>query len=94
MEKHGVERDPIKDEQRQFFMGVLEAVTDTLRPRTSSKAAEDAILDDAKKDKNLNKFGGLSVYEPSQAFLDAPEVERPQPETKVMLYMRPNLRPL
>ncbi|KAM7190876.1 hypothetical protein V8F20_009560 [Naviculisporaceae sp. PSN 640] len=77
MEEHGMNRDPKKDGNHNFFVGVLEAVRDSLKPRMSSKATETGIPSKDTKDKN--KFAGLWVYEPSQAFLDAPAVERPQP---------------
>ncbi|KAM7199129.1 hypothetical protein V8F33_004604 [Rhypophila sp. PSN 637] len=86
MEEHGVERDPAKDKDHQFFVSVLEAVRDTLRPRMSestnaAEAAAGAAVD-IKKDQTCNRFEFLSVYEPSQAFLDAPAVSQPQAQSK------------
>ncbi|KAM7210096.1 hypothetical protein V8F06_014518 [Rhypophila decipiens] len=84
MEEHGVEPDPVKDESHQFFVGVLEAVRDTLRPRMSINAAEAAagVAEDARTGQPSNRFEFLSVYEPSQAFLDAPPVKQPQTDSK------------
>lgn len=40
--------------------------------------AHDANLDTSKGEKsNTNRFAGLAVFEPSQEFLDAPDIERP-----------------
>ncbi|KAK4215588.1 hypothetical protein QBC37DRAFT_481342 [Rhypophila decipiens] len=84
MEGHGVELDPAKDESHQFFVGVLEAVRDALRPRMSINAAEAAagVVEDARKDQPPNRFEFLDVYEPSQAFLDAPPAKQPQKDSR------------
>ncbi|KAK3315578.1 hypothetical protein B0H66DRAFT_642774 [Apodospora peruviana] len=70
--EHGAELDPESDEKHIFFVGVLEAVRDSLRPRAA------AALDKEEK-KLANRFAVLSVYEPSQAFLDSPAIARPKP---------------
>ena len=55
------------------FLGVLEKTQEILRPRM----LPDLLCEDAtsKHDPLKNKFEGLTVQEPSQAFIDAPDVK-------------------
>lgn len=56
-------------------MLVLEKVREVLKPFTSPKDEDEASSAAAS---NLrNQFAGLAVYEPSQEFLDAPDIKRP-----------------
>ncbi|KAK9322283.1 hypothetical protein V1517DRAFT_140982 [Lipomyces orientalis] len=93
MDDHGAKPDPEADQKHSYFVGILEAVREAVRPRmttpaatataeaaTEAKAAESG--DDAMAKLVTNRFAVLSVEEPSQAFiepfLNAPP-ERPKP---------------
>lgn len=70
--QHGQAVDKKQDETHQYFVGVLEKVRDILRPFVSARTEVDASADEI-----TNRFTGLAVYEPSEEFLNAPDVERP-----------------
>ncbi|KAK0386743.1 hypothetical protein NLU13_6579 [Sarocladium strictum] len=75
----GAKLDPKADETHGYFLGVLEAVRKALRPGMTDAAKGDA--DDATHSLG-GRFAGLSVEEPSQAFLDFvrdSHHERPKP---------------
>ncbi|KAK9350250.1 hypothetical protein V1523DRAFT_98130 [Lipomyces doorenjongii] len=92
MDDHGAKPDPEADQKHNYFVGILEAVREAVRPRmttpaattaeagTETKAAESG--DDAMVKLVTNRFAVLSVEEPSQAFiepfLNAPPM-RPKP---------------
>ncbi|KAF4825399.1 hypothetical protein CGCTS75_v009737 [Colletotrichum tropicale] len=64
-------RNPESDMSHNYFIGILEQVRDDLRPLMTPEAKS--------VETNLsNKFEGLSVDEPSQEFLDAPDIENPK----------------
>lgn len=87
LEKHGAGRGTKADLKHHYFVGVLEGVREALRPRMSSTAPKAADEKAAGVDNLTNMFAGLSVEEPSQAFLDAPDIERPtQPEDDPTVY--------
>ncbi|KAK7999004.1 hypothetical protein PG991_014679 [Apiospora marii] len=71
--QHGQVVDETQDENHQYFVGVLEKVRDVLRPFVRAPRTEA----DASADEITNRFTGLAVYEPSEEFLNAPDVERP-----------------
>ncbi|KAK8045826.1 hypothetical protein PG996_013890 [Apiospora saccharicola] len=73
LSQHGQAVDEKQDENHQYFVGVLEKVRDVLRPFVRAPRTEA----DASADEITNRFTGLAVYEPSEAFLNAPDVERP-----------------
>ncbi|KAH7121673.1 hypothetical protein EDB81DRAFT_732501 [Dactylonectria macrodidyma] len=88
---NGVQLDIKAEEKHGYFVGVLEAVGEALRPRmtsTTTNVAVDAAIDAINEasrgvSKDLgSRFAALSVDESSQAFLDsfrdAPH-ERPKP---------------
>lgn len=94
MEEQGIKTDAESNETHAHFLGILQLVWDTLKPRFSQEAnqhnkkdTEERGKESTKKDdKNAflslpNAFAALELHEPSQAFLDAPDVtiERPQP---------------
>ncbi|KAH9230289.1 hypothetical protein K456DRAFT_1740792 [Colletotrichum gloeosporioides 23] len=64
-------RNPESDMSHNYLIGILEQVRDVLRPLMTpeAKSVETNLL---------NKFEGLSVDEPSQDFLDAPDIEKPK----------------
>lgn len=67
------------------FIGILEYVQQALRPRMRSEDIKDRLTqpsDDASLEniQNItNKFDGLDVQEPSEAFVQAPEIAMPTP---------------
>ncbi|KAK7427274.1 hypothetical protein QQZ08_006210 [Neonectria magnoliae] len=73
LSKHGAEPDAESDTRHSHFVGVLEKVHGLLQPLMSTTVA--ASTDPVE---TLNKFSGLTVYEPSEVFLDAPDIERPK----------------
>ncbi|TDZ54975.1 Cell division cycle-related protein res2/pct1 [Colletotrichum trifolii] len=63
--------DKVADDTHSYFVGILEQVRDVLKPLMTPAAAKvDITLS--------NKFEGLSIDEPSKAFLDAPDIVRPE----------------
>ncbi|KAF5662003.1 SERINE-TYPE CARBOXYPEPTIDASE F PRECURSOR [Fusarium circinatum] len=56
-----------------YFIGVLESVRSVLRPRMPADTPSYDSIEDL-----TNRFSGLNVYEPSEEFLDAPDIVRPQ----------------
>ncbi|KAI1124433.1 hypothetical protein F5Y10DRAFT_30607 [Nemania abortiva] len=64
-----------------YFVSVLEKVRDVMKPLFPSQASsqKQASADEETEDAFSNRFAGLSVYEPSEAFLNMPDIERPQP---------------
>ncbi|KAK4236323.1 hypothetical protein C8A03DRAFT_45672 [Achaetomium macrosporum] len=80
--EHGLKPDDGADARHSYFLGILEAVRDALRPRMSTPAAAAAAAprsSDEAADGLANRFSALTMYEPSEAFLNAPSIERPQP---------------
>lgn len=72
------------NESHGFFIGVLQRVRDVLRPRMLTEqtgvqvSTEDQLTEDAQR--LANKFEGLEVEEPSETFLQAPDVTVPKKE--------------
>lgn len=68
--KHGANVSRESDLRHSHFVGVLEQVREILKPRTSPATQE--------ADNNLaGRFASLELYEPSEQFLNAPDIERP-----------------
>lgn len=67
------------EEEHQHFVGILQAVRQALKPRMSTSTAPSTNLDLSKDaDESLaTGFNALELYEPSQEYLDAPDIERP-----------------
>ncbi|KAJ4418944.1 hypothetical protein N0V85_001243 [Neurospora sp. IMI 360204] len=80
--EHGAEPDTEADLKHFHFVEVLKKVRDALLPRMSSKASSSTEAKAAASDEISNRFAGLAVEESSQAFLDAPDVERPSQPTE------------
>ncbi|KAF4933695.1 hypothetical protein CGCF413_v009041 [Colletotrichum fructicola] len=62
------------DLKHSYFLDILIQVRDVLRPRMTaagSQASHNGL------DNLANRFAGLSLFEPSQSFLDAPDIELP-----------------
>ncbi|KAI0156453.1 hypothetical protein GGR57DRAFT_463469 [Xylariaceae sp. FL1272] len=75
LEKHGKPVTELSDAKHQYFIEVLEKVRSILLPfmpvdTGDSKTSTEEWLS--------NRFSRLAVFEPSQEFLDAPNIERPQ----------------
>ncbi|GKT54379.1 hypothetical protein ColTof4_13831 [Colletotrichum tofieldiae] len=77
---YGLEPDDKSDERHQYFVSVLMAVREALRPRAAAATVPteaDTAADTGRtapkesSDDLSNRFAALSVEEPSQAFLDA-----------------------
>lgn len=67
------------DSKHSYFVGVLEKVREVLKPRVSptTKDAAGPRTPPDKMDGVGGKFASLSVYEPSEEFLNAPDIKRP-----------------
>ncbi|KAJ3578582.1 hypothetical protein NPX13_g1982 [Xylaria arbuscula] len=66
-----------------YFVGVLEKVRQIMEPLFPSQApqtqAPPGSADEEADDAFSNRFAGLSVYEPSEEFLNMPDIEQPGP---------------
>ncbi|PYH81313.1 hypothetical protein BO82DRAFT_336425 [Aspergillus uvarum CBS 121591] len=69
-------------DRHEYFIGILEHVRQALQPRISGENIEDPLTDNSlnhRADNLANRFEGLEVHEPSDAFLQAPDVTIPAP---------------
>ncbi|KAF5536640.1 hypothetical protein FMEXI_10240 [Fusarium mexicanum] len=73
LEQHGAEVNDKSNATHNYFIGVLESVRSVLHPRMPTDTPSYDSIEDL-----TNRFSGLNVYEPSQEFLDAPDIVRPQ----------------
>ncbi|KAF5009428.1 hypothetical protein FDECE_4360 [Fusarium decemcellulare] len=73
--RHDAKPDAESDAKHSYFVGILEKVREVLKPfkPPTASGSSDAV------DTLTNQFDALEVYEPSQDFLDAPDIARPQP---------------
>ncbi|KAH8842893.1 hypothetical protein MCOR27_000101 [Pyricularia oryzae] len=71
---YGEAIDPGSDAKHQHFVDVLAKVRSVLSPLMPAVKDEDGQSDAARL---ANRFTGLAVYEPSQEFLNLPDVARP-----------------
>ncbi|KAJ4314582.1 hypothetical protein N0V84_008806 [Fusarium piperis] len=74
LSRHGAKADTESDARHSYFVGILEKVREVLKPfkpPTASSSSDDVEI-------LTNQFDALEVYEPSQDFLDAPDIPRPQ----------------
>ncbi|KAM0187797.1 hypothetical protein ACHAPI_010948 [Fusarium lateritium] len=76
LSRYDVKQDTASDARHSYFVGVLEKVREVLKPFTSATASGSSDAEDV--DKLGNKFDALKVYEPSDEFLNAPDIQRPQ----------------
>ncbi|KAI1466234.1 uncharacterized protein F4812DRAFT_466031 [Daldinia caldariorum] len=85
----GASADERSDAKHGYFLSVLRKVHEILIPKTSTTASSLAILTDklyadaeaeaeTTGDDFSNRFAGLKLYEPSEDFLNAPDIERPK----------------
>ncbi|KAH6652650.1 hypothetical protein BKA67DRAFT_518867 [Truncatella angustata] len=83
--EHGDAPNTAAQARHSFFVGVLEKVKEVLKPRVQGSPKGDKAS--ASTEEVSNRFAGLSVYEPSEEFLNAPELERPkQPSNDSTVY--------
>ncbi|KAL8824663.1 MAG: hypothetical protein Q9191_004901 [Dirinaria sp. TL-2023a] len=82
--QHGsqVEASDAPDEPHAYFLGVLERIWEILKPRCPTETVDDRLTkpahDSAETESSTvidNMFSKLDVHEPSQEFIDAPDVE-------------------
>ncbi|KAK7423550.1 hypothetical protein QQX98_001008 [Neonectria punicea] len=78
LSKLGAMPDAESDSKHSHFVGVLEKVRGLLQPLVSTTAAASTAAASTDPVETLNKFSGLAVHEPSEVFLDAPDIERPE----------------
>lgn len=80
----GNKTDESADAKHSYFVGVLEKVREVLEPRISNSCHNSANLPPPSDPVGEvgGKFAGLSVDEPSEEFLNAPDIERSAPITK------------
>ncbi|KAF4958504.1 hypothetical protein FSARC_11005 [Fusarium sarcochroum] len=77
MSEHGVDVDAKSDYAHCYFVGVLEKVREVLCPQMPPETSKQARTDPKQHNPPI-RYNALPVYEPSQEFLDAPDVERPR----------------
>lgn len=87
--------DTTSDKSHEHFVGILEKVQDILKPRV----ARISMGTEARNEDVLNKFAALELQEPSEEFLDSPDICRPsnaegdkeiyevEPQTSLQDYM-------
>ncbi|KAF5968970.1 hypothetical protein FBULB1_10483 [Fusarium bulbicola] len=63
------------DAKHSYFVGILKKVREVLKPFSDSAASSSSDEVEAL----TNDFRALEVYHPSEAFLNAPDIERPGP---------------
>lgn len=75
--------DASSDSTHAYFVRVLEEVREVLKPRGAPAAPDPPILVASSSPGAVGeiggRFAGLSVEDPSEAFLNAPDIERPTP---------------
>lgn len=93
----GASNDASANSTHSYFVGVLEKVREVLKPRFPP-ASQDAASARPPSDpvgEVGGRFANLSVYEPSEEFLNAPDIERPAPVKKENVnYVAESLRDL
>ncbi|KAI0880217.1 uncharacterized protein GGS22DRAFT_175449 [Annulohypoxylon maeteangense] len=74
--------DELSDAKHGYFVGILEKVFEVLKPRVKTKETAPSPVpssDEPGVSDFVNQFASLQVYEPSDDFLNAPDLERPKP---------------
>ncbi|KAI1207163.1 uncharacterized protein F4807DRAFT_435922 [Annulohypoxylon truncatum] len=80
--QHGAVPDELSDAKHGYFVGILEKVYEVLKPRVKIGLIDSSPApssDESDADDFANRFASLQVYEPSDDFLNAPDLERPKP---------------
>ncbi|RYP73601.1 hypothetical protein DL771_003489 [Monosporascus sp. 5C6A] len=78
LEKEGSTLDVDSDVKHSYFVGILEKVRDILKPLVG--ALDLSEMHETVPDTSMNPFSELEVYEPSEAFLNAPDVDITTPD--------------
>ncbi|KAI8300892.1 hypothetical protein K4K61_009389 [Colletotrichum sp. SAR11_59] len=79
--EHGKKTASQVEKSHSFFVGILEQVRESLRPRMPTATAAWAESSSSPSaDALVNAFESLKVYEPSDDFLKAPDIKRPEAE--------------
>ncbi|RYP82500.1 hypothetical protein DL770_005560 [Monosporascus sp. CRB-9-2] len=78
LEKEGSPLDVDSDVKHSYFVGILEKVRDILKPLVG--ALDLSEMHETVPDTSMNPFSELEVYEPSEAFLNAPDVDITMPD--------------
>ncbi|RYP56968.1 hypothetical protein DL769_009783 [Monosporascus sp. CRB-8-3] len=78
LEKEGGALDVDSDVKHSYFVGILEKVRDILKPLVG--ALDLSEMHETVPDTSINPFSELEVYEPSEAFLNAPDVDIIMPD--------------
>lgn len=73
LEQHRSVPDKKSDESHKFFVGILKRVRDILKPCMASTPSGA----ESQRRGVSNKFAPLDIHEPSEEFLNAPDVSRP-----------------
>ncbi|KAI1453562.1 hypothetical protein F4805DRAFT_461664 [Annulohypoxylon moriforme] len=79
--EQGTVPDELSDAKHGYFVGILEKVYDVLKPRVKIKETDPSPApsgDESDIGGLANQFASLHVYEPSDDFLNAPDLERPK----------------
>lgn len=83
LQERAMESNVALDESHNYFVGILEAVRDALRPLVTPATTVPSTKQNSAEPKLeaalANKFAILQVDEPSEAFLSALNIERPKP---------------
>ncbi|RYP13099.1 hypothetical protein DL765_007048 [Monosporascus sp. GIB2] len=78
LEKEGSALDVDSDVKHSYFVGILENVRDILKPLVG--ALDLSEMHETVPETSMNPFSELEVYEPSEAFLNAPDVDITMPD--------------
>ncbi|KAJ4128086.1 hypothetical protein NW768_008370 [Fusarium equiseti] len=76
--RHNEKLDANSDARHSYFVGILEKVRQILKPFSDSAASTSTDT----VDQLTNQFDALEVYEPSEDFLNATDIQRPEPTKK------------
>ncbi|KAI1071962.1 hypothetical protein LB507_005058 [Fusarium sp. FIESC RH6] len=72
--RHNEKPDVKSDARHSYFVGILEKVREILKPFSDSATATSTDT----VDQLANQFDALKVYEPSEDFINAPDIQRPE----------------
>ncbi|KAI2465388.1 hypothetical protein F4781DRAFT_26414 [Annulohypoxylon bovei var. microspora] len=76
--EHGAIPDELSDIKHGYFVGILEEVYEVLKIRVKTQEPDPSPTPSTATDDFANQFASLHVYEPSDDFLNAPDLERPK----------------
>ncbi|CAG7563622.1 unnamed protein product [Fusarium equiseti] len=76
--RHNEKPNVKSDTRNSYFVGIPEKVREILKPFSDSAASTSTD----RVDQLTNQFDALEIYEPSEGFLNAPDIQRPEPTKK------------